>query len=304
MRFAREVGELLDALKDKIDGGAEDLLSGAGDAIKGAVDGAGDAVASAFGNAGEAIDDAVGGAVDNAGDAVASAFDSAGDTLGDSLEDLQDAAGDFAKEFKNAFYAKMNQLDDKFEDLSGDIQFGGCSHLYPSQDFQVMEWAAWTMVFIPLISIIINCICIKKQAKEQEGDDKSSPAQKPANHASSVGIVGILSMIAGTLFLIFYFNVKNCDESTFGTCWNQTMLKWHVGMTLAVVVAGAITSIFITVIMIMLLCSSGGEDCLAAVCFHIFLQFQISIIFTAPVVAVAYGWDYTFGSADIFNYLN
>ena len=73
----------------------------------------------------------------------------------------------------------MNELDDKFEDLSGDIQFGGCSHLYPSQDFQVMEWAAWTMVFIPLISIIINCICIKKQAKEQEGDDKSSPAQKP-----------------------------------------------------------------------------------------------------------------------------
>jgi len=30
------------------------------------------------------------------------------------------------------------------------------------------------------------------------------------------------------------------------------MLKWHVGMTLAVVVAGAITSVFITVIMIML----------------------------------------------------
>jgi hypothetical protein len=86
MRFAREVGEILDAIKNKIDGGAEGLLTDAGDAIKGAVDGAGDAVASAFGNAGEAIDDAVGGAVDNAGDAVAGAFDSAGDALGDSLE--------------------------------------------------------------------------------------------------------------------------------------------------------------------------------------------------------------------------
>jgi len=305
MRFAREVGEFFDGLKDKLDGGAEELLANAGDAFKGAVDGAGDAVASAFGNAGEAIDDAVGGAVDNAGDAVASAFGNAGDALGDSLEDLQDAAGDFAKEFKNAFYAKMDELDDKFEDLSGDIQFGGCSHLYPSHDFEIMEWAAWTMVFIPLISMIINFICIKRQAKEpQEGEDKSSPAQKPANHASSVGIVGILSMIAGILFLVFYFNVKDCDESTFGTCWNQTMLKWHVGMTLAVVVCGAICSIFITVIMIMLLCSSGGEDCLAAVCFHIFLQFQITIIFTAPVVAVAYGWDYTFGSCEIFNYLH
>jgi len=303
MRFAREVGELFDAIKDKIDGGAEELLSDAGDAIKGAVDGAGDAVASAFGNAGESIDDAVQGAVGNAGDAVASAFDNAGDALGDSFDDLQDAAEDFAKTFKNAFYSKLNELDDKFEDLPN-IEIGSCSHLYPSQDFQVMEWAAWTMVFIPLISIIINCICVRRQASQQEGEDKNSPAQKPANHASSVGIVGILSMIAGTLFLIFYFNVKDCDESTFGTCWNQTMLKWHVGMTLAVVVAGAITSVFITVIMIMLLCSSGGEDCLAAVCFHIFLQIQISIIFTAPVVAVAYGWDYTFGSCDIFNYLN
>merc|ERR1712047_238922 len=115
--------------------------------------------------------DAFKGAVDNAGDAVASAFGNAGDALGDSLEDLQDAAGDFAKEFKNAFYAKMAELDDKFEDLSGDIQFGGCSHLYPSHDFEIMEWAAWTMVFIPLIS-----------------------------------------MIAGILFLVFYFNVKDCDE--------------------------------------------------------------------------------------------
>ena len=86
MRFAREVGGIFDSLKDKLDGGAEELLANAGDAFKGAVDGAGDAVASAFGNAGEAIDDAVGGAVDNAGDAVASAFGNAGDALGDSLE--------------------------------------------------------------------------------------------------------------------------------------------------------------------------------------------------------------------------
>ena len=86
MRFAREVGELLDAIKDKFDGGAEGLLGDAGDALKGAVDGAGDTVADAFGNVGESIDKAVGGAVDNAGDAVASAFGNAGNVLGDSFE--------------------------------------------------------------------------------------------------------------------------------------------------------------------------------------------------------------------------
>lgn len=300
MRFAREVGEILDAIKDKVEGGAEGLLSDAGDAIKGAVDGAGDAVATAFGNAGKTVDDVVGDAVGNAGDAVANAFGNAGDALGDSFEDLQDAAGDMAKEFKNAFYAKLNELDSKFEEMQDSIGIGHCSHLYPSRDFEVMEWAAWTMVFIPLIAIIINCVCVRKQAAADEGKD---PAQKTSSHASSVGIVGILSMIAGTLFLIFYFNLKDCDESTFGTCWNQTMLKWHVGMTLTVVVAGAITSTFITVIMIMLLCQRDG-DCLAPICMHIFLQFQIAIIFAAPVVAVAYGWDYTFGSCHFFDYIH
>ena len=75
MRFAREVGEFLDAIKDKIDGGAEGILGDAGDAV-----------ADAFGNVGESIDKAVGGAVDNAGDAVASAFGNAGDAIGDSLD--------------------------------------------------------------------------------------------------------------------------------------------------------------------------------------------------------------------------
>ena len=89
---------------------------------------------------------------------------------------MQDVAGDMAKDIKNAIQQKLNELDDKFEDLADNINFGGCSHLKPSNDFPVMEWAAWTMVFLPLISIIINCIFTRKQTSKED-DGETSPVQ-------------------------------------------------------------------------------------------------------------------------------
>jgi len=147
----------------------------------------------------------------------------------------------------------------------------------------MMLWAAYVMLIAPVLSFLMNGIMNQKQ-KTNDTDKKG---------AGSIGFAGIISIISGSIYLAFYYKAKNCSLNTFGRCFEYDLLKWHVGLSMFLLIIGALIAVMLTLAVLGQVCC--GDEKLTSICVFIFLMIQMAFTFAPAIVSVSAGWKYTFG---------
>ncbi|CAG5113075.1 Oidioi.mRNA.OKI2018_I69.chr2.g7220.t1.cds [Oikopleura dioica] len=192
---------------------------------------------------------------------------------------LERGAGDFFEDIRDGAKGIIDDISDGFGSVFDCI---GAS-FQANKDFDLMLWAAYVMLIAPILSFLVNGMMNQKQ-KTNDTDKKG---------AGSIGFAGLISIISGAIYLAFYYKVKNCDFGTFGKCFEYDLLKWHVGLSMFLLVLGAMIAVMLTLAALGQVCC--GDEKLTSMCVYIFLMIQMGLTFAPAIVSVSAGWKYTFG---------
>ena len=113
-----------------------------------------------------------------------------------------------------------------------------------------MLWAAYVMLIAPILSFLVNGMMNQKQKTNDTDKVRFRDQQRKQFYsqkgAGSIGFAGLISIISGAIYLAFYYKVKNCDFGTFGKCFEYDLLKWHVGLSMFLLVLGAMIAVMLT----------------------------------------------------------
>jgi len=159
------------------------------------------------------------------------------------------------------------------------------------EDMDTMLLMAYVQLLTPLLSIVINCIC---SARNKDDNDQRA--------GGGVGLTGLVSMVSGSLYLAYYYKIYNCDN-IFGECFNFSLFKWHVGMSMAVLSVGALVAALITLAFLgqMLCADCGSGERITSLCVYLFLMLNLILLFVFPLASVVLGWKYAFGDCQIIS---
>ncbi|CBY13079.1 unnamed protein product [Oikopleura dioica] len=149
------------------------------------------------------------------------------------------------------------------------------------KEFDSMLALAWIECFLPIFLWVGNCVFAGV------GDKKFKLA--------GTALCGLLSLIAGPMYLTWYYQCPQAGSSKPKTM--QNCFKTHVSLSLGCVILGALAVVQVVFVFLrVLMCAECGKGFrLRALLGAIFMITITALVTFIPLGSVAIGWKYAFG---------
>ncbi|CAG5077174.1 Oidioi.mRNA.OKI2018_I69.PAR.g8646.t1.cds [Oikopleura dioica] len=123
--------------------------------------------------------------------------------------------------------------------------------------------------------------------------------RKESNHVWGSNLPGICSLVAGALYLAWYYTEIKPNELDEIEKFNK-IFKAFNALSLTVTLFGALALIHLCFAFLgNILCSKfGSGDRLVGLFTFIFMTIVLAVLIAAPAAATALGWKYAFGACD------
>ncbi|CBY40105.1 unnamed protein product [Oikopleura dioica] len=123
--------------------------------------------------------------------------------------------------------------------------------------------------------------------------------RKESNHVWGSNIPGLCSLVAGCLYLSWYYKGIDPTDLDKIAMFNK-IFKAFVALSLVVTLFGVLALIQLCFAFLANLCCSkfGSGDRLVGLCTFIFMLIVLAFLIAAPAAATGLGWKYAFGPCD------